>query len=123
VVPAVRGQALVIGPSTRMPHLWTCIARRWFRLSPELSWVWWRALLLSPWSACAAWRDGLLDFEQRPLHQQGVEDVARFLQQIPPRQILGIVDDLGRQGLLLPRDKRRIETAILALVRADGLWK
>jgi len=108
----------------QMPKLWHALSTNIFHLNAHLAWCWWRALARSRWSRPVGFREAFVGFIHRPLHMQTANDLVGFLQRTgTPQQLMDVLEDLKKEGLLTLRDANRIEETVLQWVRADGLWK
>jgi hypothetical protein len=107
-----------------MPRIWVFLCRDRLGLSEHLSWLWWAALGKSGWSVCVDVQTGIVQTEAHPYRGQGLVGAQQRMDTLlSPGSLMQVLDALRRQKLLLQRDVRTIEEAVLRRVDAQGAWK
>ena len=108
---------------TPPPALWRFITEQWLQLSPALASHWWSALGKSTWSSAVALRTALHDFSALPFPAQAPSDVRTAIETaLQPRALVQVLEDLVRQKLIMRREARVIEAAVLSHTDATGQW-
>ena len=107
-----------------MPRFWTFLTRQWLGLDEGLAWNWWRAITKSSWEECGALRDTIVRCSTLPFPGQAMTaDRMAFETQVEPARLMGVLEDLATQHLLLRRDATKIQDAVLARLDAAGRWR
>lgn len=96
--------------------------QEWLALDPALSWSLWRALGLARWSLAQEWREAFLAFHPPGQWRLGEEVEAFFGQVATPPVLMGLLAALMQEGVLLRRDGRYLEEALLGQLTAAGEW-
>jgi hypothetical protein len=106
-----------------MPKLWQYLTEHWLTLDPDLARSWWFALSHARWSHAMEWREQFVAFAR----QDGLvtADVVRdfFGQVATLPQLTHLLEVLMQEKVLLARDGKRLEEALLALADCTGAWK
>jgi hypothetical protein len=106
-----------------MPKLWQVLTADWVPLAPDLARAWWYAVAHARWSLATAWREQFLQFAR----QEGMvtrEYVTDFFAKAATlHQLIALVEWLMQEQVLLRRDGKTIEEALLAQADAHGQWK
>jgi hypothetical protein len=106
-----------------VPTLWRYLTEHWLSLEPGLARSWWFALAHAHWSVVVAWREQFLAFAR----QDGLvtaDVVTDFFEQVATlAQLTHVLEVLMQEQVLLARDGKRLEEALLALADATGQWK
>jgi hypothetical protein len=109
----------MLGP----PKQWRQLTRYGVPLTQGLSWTWWRAITKARWTASVQWRQAFLAFTGRPERTSFREAEVFASRHCTPRDLIALVENLVQEGVMLPRDGRRIEEALLEQCDAQGQWK
>jgi hypothetical protein len=109
----------VLGP----PRQWRQLTSRGVPLAPALRWLWWRAITKARWSESVQWRQAFLAFTGRPGRTSFREAEVFASEHCTPRDLIALVENLVKEGVMLPRDGRMIEEALLQQCDARGQWK
>jgi hypothetical protein len=80
-------------------------------LGEPLAWSFWRALSKSQWSGCREFRAALVRYDALPTPRPEA-DRQRVRELMTPEHLVGVIESLVRQQLLLKRDAGPIEEAI-----------
>jgi hypothetical protein len=107
-----------------MPPFWSFLCKRWLGLSNDLASSWWQALGRSRWTEARAFHHAVLRYDRHPAPaQRPYEDKLTMSQLVGPQYLVGLVEDLVHERVLLRREAVRIEDAILGRLDAQGEWQ
>lgn len=105
-----------------IPLIWEGFTGLYLRLEPTLARIWWQALCRSQWTSAREFRQKIWLWNSGGRAQP--EDCECFWEEhLTPQGLIAVVEDLVTSQRLRRRQAQEIETAVLAMVRADGGWK
>src|SRR5262245_40644877 len=104
-----------------MPKFWVWLCRTWIRLSADQTSAWRYAMRRSNAKSAVTLRHLIWEQDRAPYpaqHDPGALSVA-----VEPVRLVRQLEDLWKEGALLAKEARGIETHILARMDAAGNWR
>jgi hypothetical protein len=105
------------------PQLWGWMCTHWCPLPASAAWLWWRAVTRAEWSTVVQWRERFLAFD-KPDRTLSSDLVEAFLQEsATPKQLVGVLEELQREGKLLKRDAHQLEEGVFCISPRRGIFQ
>ena len=101
------------------PMVFALMARFW-GLTPAEAKVLWLALARARWSTVVSWRQQLLLYDERRARLPAAKVLLH--QTCAPVEVLGVLEQLAREGVLPRRTIAAYEERVLSAVDAAGRW-
>jgi hypothetical protein len=107
-----------------LPKFWAWLCQQYLGLPAHVTFAWWNALRKSAWTEAVMLHEAIVTYDARPFKAQQPQAVIDAISAaVAPQRLIAITEDLVTQRLLIRRDARVIEQAVLDRVERHGGWR